>query len=296
MVVMSRAILVLVSVCALGMVVPDLAGGAQAKEGIWTNPVSEEGIAVISKGDVWSYFAATGDPSLDWKLGKGTSGWKSGPTHIGYDDNGSPGLSTVFTTGPSPSSRYPVAYFRRAVTIPAIARGKDLRLSVDCDDGCIVYVNGTEVGRVRVPAGPVKPYTAKLSGRDWAKLFVPTALFKPRGNVIAVEVHQVDAKSSDMRFSAMLHTDDVVKSAPAAMKSDTAIVQITLDGQPLSDWRLLDVPVDYADLSRMPSSKADSELCLKSTIDRACHRLAPGQTGIWNIEYNRKTYKVRLER
>lgn len=150
-----------------------------------------------------------------------------------------------------------------------------------------------------MPAGTIKPYTATLSGRDWATIIIPKKLIKPRGNVVAVEVHQVDAESSDMRFSAMLHAispDQLTR--PVAVRSDKKIIQITANGEALAPWQLTDVPIDFSDISRTSKIKKseESNICFESAVDRACHRLKSGQTGVWIIDYKGKKYSAYLKR
>lgn len=47
---------------------------------------------------------------------------------------------------------YTTLYVRRRFTAPEPGRFERLIISLDVDDGAVVHVNGTEVGRVR--AGP----------------------------------------------------------------------------------------------------------------------------------------------
>lgn len=119
---MRRLIIIVPAVLYLGLACTSLATGReQAKEGVWTNPVVEEGRPIVVRGDIWSFYNGNGEPNRSWMLGKGREGWKSGRTHIGYDEKGDQGLSTLFTADQSPSKRYPVAYFRRIFDIPARA-------------------------------------------------------------------------------------------------------------------------------------------------------------------------------
>ena len=278
----------------------------QVRKEPWTNRVSEEGSPVIERGSVWSYYADTGVPHGNWKLGAGDKGWKSGPTHIGFEteEAARSELATLLTREPEPSKLFPVAYFRKLVDIPANARGIDLRLAINCDDGCIAYVNGVEVGRMRLPYGKLQPYMVKYTkggthSRDWDLMIIPKALLKPRGNVIAVEVHQSSADSSDMHFSAMLHTVLAEKTtAPLPVKSDKPSMRLTVDGEDIGILEIVDKPVDFTDVSRWGQikGKAESNICFESAIDRGCHLLKPGQTGVWSVEHNSKRHDVRILR
>ena len=165
-----------------------------------TSAIAAEGEkAVIASGDDWSYYSAEGEPDGNWKTGSGTRGWKSGPTRIGW---GETGLATVFTAEEAASIRFPVAYFRKHVQLSKTDQERDLQLIVGCDDGCIAYLNGVEIGRARMPKGHPKPYTADTAGMSPRDVFpIPRGLLKA-DNVFSVEVYQHSPESSDMRFEA----------------------------------------------------------------------------------------------
>src|SRR5690606_25685141 len=79
------------------------------------------------------------------------------------------------------------------------------------DDGAVVYVNGVEVGRDNLPAGPIVPSTPSSSiisdrsaERTPVQITIPASAFKPGANVIAVEVHNSDRWSGDLSFDLKL--------------------------------------------------------------------------------------------
>ena len=75
------------------------------------------------------------------------------------------------------------------------------------DDGVVVYLNGVELLRANMPSGAVGYTTLAPSGLDD---YTMTAMLDPRGilvagtNVLAVEVHQVNASSSNLHFELAL--------------------------------------------------------------------------------------------
>ena len=78
------------------------------------------------------------------------------------------------------------------------------------DDGAIAYLNGVEIFRNNMPAGPVNYLTGAsgaVGGNDEATFFstnVNPTLLVEGTNVLAVEIHQSGATSSDLSFDASL--------------------------------------------------------------------------------------------
>ena len=75
------------------------------------------------------------------------------------------------------------------------------------DDGAVYYLNGTEVGRIRMPGGPVDYNTLGVSPptEGVADLLpIPSGSRVPGDNVMAVEVHQSSVGSSDVAFGMSL--------------------------------------------------------------------------------------------
>jgi len=90
------------------------------------------------------------------------------------------------------------------VTNPAAFTSLLLRLIRD--DGAVVYINGTEVWRSNMPTGAIT-FTTKsatgIAGSDESKIFeqtIPSTSLVAGLNVIAVEIHQDQANSSDISF------------------------------------------------------------------------------------------------
>jgi hypothetical protein len=90
------------------------------------------------------------------------------------------------------------------VTDPAAVTA--LNLSLVRDDGAAVYVNGTEVAWSNLPAGAVtrrRGPRRNVSGTAESTpvtFSVPPGLLVSGANVIAIEVHQDVATSSDVCF------------------------------------------------------------------------------------------------
>jgi hypothetical protein len=122
---------------------------------------------------------------------------------LGYGDP----VATQVSYGPNASSKYVTTYFRRAFQAAHGYTGLTLR--VRRDDGVVLYVNGTEVGRSNMPTGNIRNSTlaaTAVSGSDeTAYVTVRVAAPLVRGsNVIAAEVHQDSRTSTDLMFDLEL--------------------------------------------------------------------------------------------
>lgn len=110
-----------------------------------------------------------------------------------------------------------------------------LQLSPFVDDGMIAYLNGQELFRIGMPEGPVDSTVfanRTVSDAVFEGPFtLPASLLKKGKNVIAVEVHQVNASSSDFVFGMTLNLQTPV---PDTTPSNVPIYY-TVDG---SDPRL----------------------------------------------------------
>src|SRR5688500_195238 len=144
---------------------------------------------LVSAGSEWRYSAEGIDRGTTWREAAfDDSAWPSGLAQLGWGDGDEvtvlpPGAVTV--------------YFRRPFQSP-IATPTSLMLRLLRDDGAVVYLNGVEVYRNNMPAGPISYNTlatAAIGGAEESTQFVTTqidpSLLMQGLNVLAVEVHQV---------------------------------------------------------------------------------------------------------
>jgi hypothetical protein len=112
-----------------------------------------------------------------------------------------------------------------------------LTLRVLRDDGAIVYLNGTEVFRSNMPTGTVTAATFASSvvpdanERSYVSTAVNPARLVAGTNVLAVEVHQSDATSSDLSFNLELTT------AGAATVTRGPYLQLGTPSSTVVRWR-----------------------------------------------------------
>jgi trimeric autotransporter adhesin len=156
---------------------------------------------VIAAGSSWRHLGNGTAPGPGWRTRAfDDSAWASGPAKLGYGDGDE---ATVLDAG---RPRFITHYFRRSFDLPNPGAYTTLSIGLRRDDGAVVYLNGTELLRDRMPAGPVGPTTLAASfadGRDeivFHPFTVPAAALVAGTNTVAVEVHSADQGSRDLGF------------------------------------------------------------------------------------------------
>ena len=133
--------------------------------------------------------------------------------HPLVNDQGGGYLSPA-TIRPTVNAARPLTfYFRKSFTATGVGGVTGLDIELLRDDGAVVYLNSTEILRDNMPAGAVDFETlapASVGGADETTYFdfaglAPAALVEGQ-NVIAVELHQNSATSSDTAFDLSLTT------------------------------------------------------------------------------------------
>lgn len=219
-------------------------------------PAAAPAEVLIHRGAAWAYLDDGTDPGTAWRsAGFNDGGWKTGPGPLGYGDGDE---ATVVGFGPNGSAKLITTYFRRHFTVASPAAYAGLTLSLQRDDGAVVYLNGTEVHRSNMPAGAVSASTlasTAVGGADESAFFAaslsPGALVSG-DNVIAVEIHQSAASSSDLSFDLELRAQ---ASAGAARVVRGPYLQMATPGSIVVRWR-----TDVATDSRVSFGTAQGSL------------------------------------
>jgi len=98
-------------------------------------------------------------------------------------------------------------YFRTTFTFTGSTNGMSLFATNLVDDGCVIYLNGREAGRVRITANPVNATSLATGPTTEGQLDVvqiSPGLLRQGANLMAVEVHQSGATSTDIVFGMKL--------------------------------------------------------------------------------------------
>ncbi|HKQ39026.1 MAG TPA: Ig-like domain-containing protein [Verrucomicrobiae bacterium] len=169
-------------------------------------------LSLVSTGSVWRYFDNGTDPGALWMTsGFNDTSWPSGAAQLGYGDSDE---ATVISYGADPNNKYPAAYFRRSFNVANPAALTNLMVSFLRDDGGIIYLNGVEVLRDNMPSGAITYRTyAAGNSEDATVAPIDASLLVAGNNVLAAEVHQVNATSSDLSFDLSLFATSVTNFA-----------------------------------------------------------------------------------
>ncbi len=199
---------------------------------------------LIATGSVWKYWDTVTNEMPGWtETAYNDSAWRAGPAELGYGDAPGRPEATVVGYGPNVNNRYITTYFRRGFYIPDPSIYKSLSLNILRDDGAIIYLNAQEIFRSNMGSGPVTINTLASNATDDGTVYFPATGLNPnllaRGlNVVAVEIHQSAANSSDISFDLELvgsttnarpaitlasPADNAVFSAPAAIPLTTSV-------------------------------------------------------------------------
>lgn len=160
---------------------------------------------LLPTGAEWNYYDKGEDLGTAWLAPEfDDSSWDSGPAELGYGDGDE---ATEVASGPA-NNYFITTYFRRAVVVTNVGAYAEFILSVKRDDGAVVYVNGREAARFNMNPGVVTYSTlapnASDDGTNFYTASVAATNFVEGTNVLAVEVHQSSATSSDMSFNLAL--------------------------------------------------------------------------------------------
>jgi hypothetical protein len=160
--------------------------------------------ALIRQGAVWKYLADGTNQGKAWREpGFDDSGWSEGAAELGYGDNDE---TTTIPSGPDSTTNYITTYFRKSFVVEDPAAIPAVTGFLTYDDGAVVYVNGVEVFRINMPAGDPAFNAPAIESADYdpEPLSIDPKRLRPGVNVIAVEVHQSSARSSDVSFDLMI--------------------------------------------------------------------------------------------
>jgi hypothetical protein len=176
------------------------------------------GRLLLDYAAVWTYDDSGQDLGSGWREpGFDDTKWRRGPGLLGYDTKPlpQPGLRTQVNFG-----RQITYYFRCPFPFVGETKPGD-RLILDqiLDDGAVYYLNGRELARSRMPAGLVSSTTLSSSTVPTASEELNVFTLDPKllvtgSNLLAAEVHQCNASSSDVVFGMRLR---LVEATPPGL-------------------------------------------------------------------------------
>ncbi len=202
-------------------------------------PLQAATINYIDYGSLWPYRIGTNEasaPTYDWRTNLNlNTGW-SAPvvTAIGY---GSPVPATVIPGSATTTPTWLCIFMRKTFVVANPSNLSDLTLSINIDDGYVVWINGTEVGRTNMPAGePTIASAALVAGEPVIQgHLIPTGVLRTGTNVIAIQSFNANTTSSDHYVDVRLvgTIDDVAPAVayqlPYAGSTVPSLTQIEVD-------------------------------------------------------------------
>lgn len=139
--------------------------------------------------------------------------WTPGYGVMGYKDGDSTGFNTFIESG-SKGNHYATVYFRSVFDMDDLDDVKAIVARITFDDAYILYVNGEYLTHSNIDKSQVSgtKYAGTWANDSVETVVIPSSLLNVGKNIIAVEVHQHEAASSDLKLS---FEEAIVHGAPA---------------------------------------------------------------------------------
>jgi len=164
---------------------------------------------LVAAEDTWHYFPGVSEPPADWAdISFDTSSWLTGIGGFGYGDNDD---GTIIIPVPS-------VYIRINFNLIDTSNISWAILHVDYDDAFVAYLNGNEIARANIGTTGIRPsYSTYASSYREAQMYTggkperfiinndTLSKYMMEGeNVLALQVHNYNASSSDLSSIAYL--------------------------------------------------------------------------------------------
>jgi len=189
-------------------------------------PPPRKATVLVPPGATWRYLDTGIAPATNWMANDfNAATWKQGAAPLGY---GVGDEATVVSFGGQGGNKHPTTWFRGTFVVGNPSEFYSLVLGARRDDGAVIYLNGSEIYRGNMAAGPVSATTLATNdttGLDRQLLFehnVDSSLLVAGTNVIAAEVHLFSVSSPDLGFDFTLTglTENQVRPALIPLTND----------------------------------------------------------------------------
>ncbi len=184
---------------------------------LWSATLVESGVKTKS---AWRYLDTGAEPPTAWRNGDfNDTAWKTGLAPLGF---GHGEVKARVGFGGNPQAKHIATYFRHGFDAPGAPAGSQLLILLRVDDAAVVYLNGTELLRDNLSAGPITSHTRATRGIgaidqvNYHRYVVPATALVAGRNTLAVEVHQSSPDSSDLFLDLELKTHTLANDPPVA--------------------------------------------------------------------------------
>ena len=230
---------------------------------------------LVEFGDTWNFLDTGVDQGTAWRSSSfDDSTWDSDVGQFGYGNNGE---RTTVNFGGVDNDKHITTYFRKTFNVSA-GNYLSATLSLIRDDGVVVYLDGVEIGRNNfdyLPANAPIDFDTRAGnaiggGAENTSIPFPINInaLQPGSHTLAIEVHQVNATSSDLSFDAELEiTQQTTGSGAIVLNDSTNVRSRTLSN---GEWSALNdaffvIPGSQSDLritelNYNPAAPTDDEV------------------------------------
>jgi hypothetical protein len=170
----------------------------------------------------WRFEATGTDLGSDWRTTNfDDSSWPIGAALLANENCNclpAPFINTVLPL--NAGAQIVTYYFRQTFVLNTNVTGFSISASTVIDDGAVIYINGQEAQRIRMPLFGDITYNTQALGPSVNNASLETWVLTNRNlvlgtNVIAVEVHQAELPSSDIAFGLALNATRTFTNFPS---------------------------------------------------------------------------------
>jgi hypothetical protein len=243
-------------------------------------------VILVSTGSVWRY----NDTGVDlgasaWKeLSYPDVSWASGAAPFGYGDTG---ITTTNNFGGVTANKFITYYFRKTFFLDQLPMAMNVRARRD--DGVIFHINGVEAWRNNMPDGPATYGTRAISAiggtnefyyNNWA--INPTNLAVGE-NVLAIELHQAAADSSDLSLDVELSASQ--PNLPVTHRVNVAEIETAGDAL-AGDWiNVIVVVTNAGNVTETFTLYLRDQVTGQIVASQLINHLAPNATALANLTW-----------
>ncbi|NQW03372.1 MAG: nuclear transport factor 2 family protein [Acidobacteria bacterium] len=205
---------------------------------------------LVPRGGTWEFLADGSNQGAAWRAADfDSSTWATGRAELGYGDGDE---VTSVESGPV-DSHFVTTYFRTSFTVDTPSLYSGLVGELTCDDGAVVYLNGSEIFRVNMPAGEADFTTLAIEASEYDPVQFSIAADGLRAgvNVLAVEIHQGEPTSSDISLDLRL-----------AGELPSEVAQPGASRAPLTDAERTEIAETIRRLAATMDVKVDHDQCV----------------------------------